>query len=274
VSAENYAYFYKLLQQETGLAIGSDKAYLLESRLAPVCRRHGAASVDALLETIKTGAAPQARKDALNAMMTHESFFFRDIHPFDEFRRNILPQLVDRRSRAKHLRIWCAAASTGQEPYSLGMVLADEAAKLTGWRVEIVATDISQTALAYARDGLYSQFEVQRGLPVHLLVKYFAKEGDRWRIKPAARQSIDFREFNLLDEPAKLGTFDAVFCRNVLIYFDQPTKARVLAGISRQIAADGFLFLGGSETVLGVTNSFASVAGRSGVYAPALAPAA
>jgi chemotaxis protein methyltransferase CheR len=173
----------------------------------------------------------------------------------------------------RKLRIWCAAASTGQEPYSLAMILQEEAAKLAGWSVELVATDISPAALSYARDGLYTHFEVQRGLPAQMLVKYFAKEATNWRIAPALRNMISYREFNLLDDSSMLGSFDVVFCRNVLIYFDQETKGRVLERIARRMPNDGVLFLGGAETVIGITTRFAPVTGLRGVYAPGATPA-
>jgi chemotaxis protein methyltransferase CheR len=205
---------------------------------------------------------------ALDAMMTHESFFFRDTRPFDEFRKVILPSLLESRATSRRIRIWCAAASTGQEPYSLAMILREEAAKLAGWTVEIVGTDIAPAALNYAKAGLYTQFEVQRGLPIQLLVKYFTKDGDSWRVNQPLRDMVRYSEFNLLGDARTLGVFDVVFCRNVLIYFDQETKSQVLGRLAGQMSKDGYLFLGGAETVIGLTSHFLPVPGQRGIYAP------
>jgi chemotaxis protein methyltransferase CheR len=180
-----------------------------------------------------------------------------------------LPALLAARPPASRLRIWSAAASTGQEAYSLAMILAEQRAALAGRGVDILGTDISRAPLARAQAGLYTQFEVQRGLPMQYLVKYFRKEGTEWRIADALRAMVTFREWNLLAELRPLGTFDIVFCRNVLIYFDQPTKSRVLDAIARQMAPDGRLYLGGAETVIGLTERLAAVPGEVGVYAPA-----
>jgi chemotaxis protein methyltransferase CheR len=178
----------------------------------------------------------------------------------------VLPRLLQARAAQKTVRIWSAACSTGQEPYTLAMILKEDAAKLAGWRFEIVGTDLSREALDRARLGAYSQFEVQRGLPITLLVKYFKQEGDRWVIAPELKTNITFKELNLLSDFTSLGTFDVVFCRNVLIYFDQPTKTKILEKIGRMMPPDGVLYLGGAETVLGVTDKFAPMPGQRGIY--------
>jgi chemotaxis protein methyltransferase CheR len=207
-------------------------------------------------------------------MTTNESFFFRDGHPFESFRHEILPRLLASRAARRRIRIWSAACASGQEPYSLAMILADEAVRLAGWQVEIVATDLSTEILERARAGLYSHFEVQRGLPIQYLAKYFEPEGERWRIARPLREAIDFRPFNLLDDAASLGAFDVVFCRNVLIYFDEATKTRVLEGLARQMPGDGYLILGGAETVLGITDRFVPLPAHRGVYGLAAVNAA
>ncbi|HET8728649.1 MAG TPA: protein-glutamate O-methyltransferase, partial [Alphaproteobacteria bacterium] len=212
-------------------------------------------------------------RDVTEAMTTNESSFFRDSKPFDLFRQVVLPSLLKARAGSRRIRIWSAACSTGQEPYSLAMILHEEQAKLAGWTVEIVGTDLSTEVLDRARAGLYTQFEVQRGLPITHLVKYFTQAGDKWELKPEIRRMVSYREFNLLGDLAGLGSFDIVFCRNVLIYFDQPTKSRVLDGISRMMPPDGVLYLGGAETVLGITDRFKPVEGHRGLYQPA-SPAA
>jgi chemotaxis protein methyltransferase CheR len=256
----------KLLKQESGLVLSPDKAYLLESRLLPVARKWKLATFDDLAKALRANADVGLVRDVVEAMTTNESFFFRDTRPFEQFKEIVIPAMLKGRADQKRIRVWSAACSSGQEPYSLAMILADLGAQIAGWQVEIVATDLSAEMLTRAREGIYSQFEVQRGLPINLLVKYFKQVGDRWQISDKLRAMVNFREFNLLTDPAALGRFDVVFCRNVLIYFDQDTKAKVLDGISRQMPADGFLFLGGAETVLGLTDKFQLLPGQRSVY--------
>jgi chemotaxis protein methyltransferase CheR len=256
----------KLLKQESGLILSPDKAYLLESRLLPVARKWKLATFDDLAKTLRGNTDAALLRDVVEAMTTNESFFFRDARPFEQFKEIVLPAMVKNRGSQKRIRIWSAACSSGQEPYSLGMILSDLAGQLAGWQIEIVATDLSGEMLVRGREGIYSQFEVQRGLPINLLVKYFKQVGDRWQIGDKLRAMVNFREFNLLTDPAPLGRFDVVFCRNVLIYFDQETKAKVLDGIARQMPNDGFLFLGGAETVLGLTDRFQLLPGQRGIY--------
>jgi chemotaxis protein methyltransferase CheR len=259
-----------LLHAGSGLAISQDKTYLLENRLAPVLRKHGIDSLDALaarLRPVGMGTMPGGiEQDVIEAMTTNESFFFRDDKPFQHFRTKALPRLLATRPPGAKLRIWSAAASTGQEAYSLAMILDESRAMLGGRSCEIIGTDISREALGRAQQGLYSQFEVQRGLPMQYLVRYFRKEGTQWRISDTLRSMVQFRSLNLLGDLRGLNQCDAVFCRNVLIYFDQPTKAKVLEAIAQQMPADGVLYLGGAETVLGITEIFAPQAGERGVY--------
>jgi chemotaxis protein methyltransferase CheR len=199
-------------------------------------------------------------------MTTNESFFFRDDRPFNHMRSQALPRLHSARPAGARLRIWSAAASTGQEAYSLAMLVAEGRATLGNREVEIVGTDIAREPLARARAGIYTQFEIQRGLPMQMLVKHFRKDGAQWRLADAIRAMASFREWNLLGDLRPLGQFDVVFCRNVLIYFDQPTKTRVLDAIARQLAPDGLLYLGGAETVLGITDRFVPSGSDHGVY--------
>jgi chemotaxis protein methyltransferase CheR len=202
-------------------------------------------------------------------MTTNESFFFRDSKPFELFQAETLPMLLRTRAQRRSIRIWSAACSTGQEPYSLAMILREEAAKLAGWRIEIVATDLSTEVLEKAKVGLYSQFEVQRGLPIKFLMKHFAQVSEMWQIDASIRAMVKFRELNLLEDLNPLGQFDVIFCRNVLIYFDQLTKRTVLERMAKLMPADGVLYLGGAETVLGVSEQFKPVPGQRGVYATA-----
>jgi chemotaxis protein methyltransferase CheR len=263
---EDFQFISQMIKRRSGLILNQDKLYLLESRLMPVVRKRGMKGLEHLIAVLRTNREEALARDATEAMTTNDSFFFRDIKPFDLFRNNVLPELLKNRAAKKSFRIWCAAASSGQEPYSLAMILKEEAARLAGWRHEIVATDISTEMLNKAKVGLYSQFEVQRGLPVQLLMKYFKKEGDLWQIDAALRGMVQYREFNLLEDPKPLGRFDVVFCRNVLIYFDQATKGVVLDRVADLIPSDGVLFLGGAETVLGISEKFKPMAGQRGVY--------
>jgi chemotaxis protein methyltransferase CheR len=262
----------RLVKDRSGLMLTPDKSYLLESRLLPVARKHDVKSVADLAAVMRTRPSTELVREVVEAMTTNESFFFRDIKPFDQFRNFVLPTLLAARAGRRQIRIWSAACSSGQEPYTLAMILCEEHAKLAGWSVEIVATDLSTEILDRAQSGLYTQFEVQRGLPIQMLVKYFKQEGDRWQVTPAIRSMVRYRTFNLLDDPAPLGQFDVIFCRNVLIYFDQPTKSKVLDRMSRLMPSDGFLYLGGAETVLGITDKFQTVVDNRGIYRPA-APA-
>lgn len=207
-------------------------------------------------------------RDVTEAMTTNESFFFRDRTPFDLFRDQVLPMLRQRRAATKKVRIWCAACSTGQEPYSLAFVLKQQEAQWRDWKFEIIGTDIARPVLQKAKEGIYSQFEVQRGLPIQLLMKHFKQEGDVWRLSEDIRKMVTFREFNLLDNFAPLGKFDVIYCRNVLIYFDQSTKSNVLERMRKILPDDGALFLGAAETVLGITDKFRPVRGQRGMYLP------
>ncbi len=266
MKTENLQHFCAVVKKESGLILSEEKGYLLESRLMPVARKWKVPDLDGLAEQSRRPGSEEMVRDIVDAMTTNESFFFRDTKPFDQFRDFVLPKLLEARADRKHIRIWCAACSSGQEPYSLAMILKEAGTRLSGWRVDIVATDISREVLARAKAGLYSQFEVQRGLPITLLVKYFKQDGDKWRIDPGLRAMVTFQEFNLLDDPRSLGRFDIVFCRNVLIYFDAPTKTAVLDRVANILAPDGFLYLGGAETVLGMSDKFVSIKGQRGIY--------
>jgi chemotaxis protein methyltransferase CheR len=268
VTPLDYDYLRKLLKERSGLTLSADKQYLVESRLLPLARKASLSGLGDLVQKLKAPGAEPLTVTVVEAMTTNESFFFRDKIPFDHFVQTIMPALLAARAKQRRLRIWCAAASTGQEPYSLAIALREMAAKVAGWRIEIVGTDLSRDVLEKARVGLYSQFEVQRGLPIQMLVKYFHQVGEMWQIAPEIRAMVQYRPFNLLHDPSSLGTFDVVFCRNVLIYFDQDTKIAVLDRIARVIEPDGYLALGAAETVVGLTGGFKPMADRRGLYAP------
>nr|WP_249146404.1 protein-glutamate O-methyltransferase CheR [Bradyrhizobium diazoefficiens] len=257
----------KFLKDQSGLDLSADKQYLIESRLLPLARKAGLSGIGELVQKLQ-GSSSALTTSVVEAMTTNETFFFRDKVPFDHFRDTIMPEVIKARAGRRSVRIWCAAGSTGQEPYSLAMCLKEMGAALNGWRVEIVATDLSQEVLEKARAGIYSQFEVQRGLPIQMLVKYFKQAGETWQINPDVRAMVQHRQLNLLHDFSQLGTFDVIFCRNVLIYFDQDTKVGIFNRLARQIEPDGFLVLGAAETVVGLTDTFRPIADRRGLYRP------
>jgi chemotaxis protein methyltransferase CheR len=273
LSPAAFNFLAELLRSRSGLVIGQDKVYLLETRLAPILKREKLRDLNELADRLRGRGAEAVARDVVEAMTTNESFFFRDDKPFQHFRSQALGRLMAVRPAGTPLRIWSAAASSGQEAYSLAMILSESRAVLGDRRVEIVGTDLARDQLARARDGLYTQFEVQRGLPVQMLMRYFRREDAAWRISDALRAMVQWKEWNLLGDLRALGRFDIVFCRNVLIYFDQPTKTRALEAIAGQMAADGMLYLGGAETVLGLTTRFAPLPAERGVYGLATAPA-
>lgn len=258
--------YRNLLKSNSGLVINEDKSYLLESRLSPVAKKWGYASLEMMAAALQGVPDQKLVIDIVEAMTTNETSFFRDNNPFEKFKATVLPKIIEAKAHQRKIRIWCAAASSGQEPYSLSMLLKEEGAKLAGWNIEIVATDISHEILDQAREGTYTQFEVQRGLPIQMLMKYFTQDGDKWRINDDVKNSIKFDFFNLLKPMSALGTFDIIFCRNVLIYFDEGDKRNILNNMAQQLAPDGFLFLGGAETVLGITDAFTTYPEQRGVY--------
>ncbi len=265
---DDFEFLSRTVRERSGLQLTQDKAYLLESRLLPVARKYGAKTLDEFVGAVRHRPDQEQLKAITEAMTTNETLFFRDTKPFEQFKRLVLPALLQARAAQRAIKIWCAASSSGQEPYSLAMVIKEEGAKLAGWRFEILATDLSIEMIERARAGMYSQFEVQRGLPIQLLMKYFKQMDDRWQLSDEIRNMVQYRQFNLLEDPRTLGTFDIVFCRNVLIYFDQTTKGQVLDRISRLLPADGVLYLGGAETVLGITDRFEPLPSERGIYRP------
>lgn len=269
----DFDFVSQLVYKRAGIVITPDKGYLLDSRLGPLARREGLPSIEDLIQVVRARREERLMALIVDAMTTNETFFFRDKTPFDHLKEEILPKLSAAR-RGGRIRIWSAACSTGQEPYSIAMMLDQHPALSAGVVVEIVATDISERTLEKARSGLYSQFEVQRGLPIQLLMQNFTQADDQWRISERLRQRVTFRKLNLLDSFAPLGRFDVVLCRNVLIYFDGPTKADILTRIAAQLAPDGYLMLGAAETVIGVTTAFEASMERRGLYTHARKPAA
>lgn len=262
MTPQDFDYLRKFLRDRSGLFLAIEKQYLAESRLLPLARRNGMSTLDELIERLRNRTPTPLATQVIEAMTTNETFFFRDKIPFDHFRDTIMPGLSAARAREKRIRIWCTAASTGQEPYSLAMVLKSMGSAIAAYRIDIVATDLSSDVLEKAKAGIYSQFEVQRGLPVQTLVKFFDQVGENWQLAPELRSMMQFRPLNLLNDFSALGTFDVVFCRNVLIYFDQENKIALLNRIARQMPGDGFLVLGAAETVIGLK----PLADKRGLY--------
>jgi chemotaxis protein methyltransferase CheR len=266
VTPLDYEYLRKVLKERSGLDLSVDKQYLVESRLVPLARRLGLAGIAELVQKMKGSGADKHIVEVVEAMTTNETFFFRDKIPFDHMRETILPTLLQARANRRILRIWSAASSTGQEPYSIAMLLKEAGAALAGWRTEIVATDLSQSVLEKSKAAMFSQFEVQRGLPIQMLVKYFTQVGELWQLNADIRGMVQHRQLNLLQDFSQLGMFDVIFCRNVLIYFDQDTKAATFERLARQLEPDGMLVLGAAESVVGITDAFKPVPERRGLY--------
>lgn len=254
IRSDNYRFLREYIHQESGIFLDEDKHYLIEARLLPLVRQSHLESLDALCQALRDGASPPLRKQVVEAMATHETLFFRDVTPFEALRTSVLPRLIEERKSTRRLTFWSAAASSGQEAYSLAIMLLELG--LGGWVVRILGTDISEPILARARQGRYMQTEVNRGLPAPYLVKYFERHGLEWQIKDYVRRMVTFEQFDLRSSMKAKGPFDVILCRNVLIYFDVETKKKILRELRGAMVPGGFLFLGGAETTLNLDDSF------------------
>lgn len=268
---EDFSFLAQMVRRRSGLVLPSHKAPLIEGRLATVMRRFGFRSMNALIHELRHGRDTLARA-VTEAMTTNKSSFFRDRPAFEKFREIVLPQLLEARAESKRLRIWSAACAAGQEPYSIAMILDDLKLQSKGWSIDLIATDLSSEMIARAEDGVYSHYEVQRGLAIRRLVAHFAQEAGNWRIDENLRRMVSFRQFNLLDSFGWLDDLDAVFCRNVLIYFDQKTKSSVLEKIAETLQPDGVVMLGHAELPDALPNAFAPVDHAPNLYMHARAP--
>lgn len=251
-----YKKFCDFVYQHSGLVLGEGKEYLVESKMRPIMAANGFTDLAQIVNAIEGRSASDLAREVVESMTINETYFFRDKHPFDAFSEAVVPELVSRRSNTQPIRIWSAACSTGQEPYSLAILLEELRPVIGSRPYTIVATDLSRAVLKRAEEGIYTQFEVQRGMRTNLLLKYFEQIGDRWRIKSQLKSRIEFREFNLMSPASGFSKFDVIFCRNVLIYFDPPTKLNILRKLRGALADDGFLVLGASETVAGSDMGF------------------
>jgi chemotaxis protein methyltransferase CheR len=263
---DNYRFLQEYIYRESGIVIDSDKHYLLEARLLPVAKQQQVTTLNdlcALLKATGTSSGNGIKRKVVEAMTTHETLFFRDPGQYDVLRTKVLPGMLEARKHTKRLRMWSAASSSGQEAYSLAMMLLEM--HLGDWSIEILGTDLSDQILERARTGRYLQIEVNRGLPVGCLVKYFTRQGLEWQLNDRIRSMVRFQRFDLRDDMRSLGTFDVIFCRNVLIYFDQDTKRRILTQMAGILQSGGCLLLGGAETTLNLVTQFERVAYGSAV---------
>jgi chemotaxis protein methyltransferase CheR len=266
IHSENYRFLQQYIYSQTGIVLEGDKHYLFESRLTPVVRQLGLGSINDLCALLQATREPEVARKVVEAMTTNETYFFRDPAHYEAIRTVLLPRLKEERRDTKKLRFWSAAASTGQEAYSLAMLLVEEG--FAGWNIQILGTDYSSQVLERARSGKYRQIEVNRGLPAALLVKYFRRAGVDWQLSEAVRRMVSFETMDLRQRMSALGPFDLVFCRNVLIYFDTETKKKILRELHGTLFRGGWLLLGGAETAFGVEEWFERQAvGNAVVYA-------
>lgn len=265
----DFDFLRRLVRDRSGIVLGEDKAYLLESRLAPVAREQGLTSIDQLCQRLRSNAPAALLRDVIEAMTTNETLWFRDVHPFEVLGRRILPELMRARAAQKQLSIWCAASSTGQEPYSVAMTIREQLPQLSSWNLRFVATDLSTEVLDRARAGIYSQLEINRGLPPDKAQRWFRRiDSNSWQISDELRKMVEYRQVNLLESwPFASERFDIVMMRNVLIYFDLETKRTIMGKVRRLLPPDGWFFLGGAETTMNIDDGFERVADeRGGCY--------
>ncbi len=267
ITPAEFQFVSDMVRKEAGIVLEPGKEYLVESRLANVVRHEKLASISDVVARLRGSSVDPIKRKVIEAMTTNETSFFRDHHPFEALKKNIIPTLLTNRAAEKSLSIWCGASSTGQEPYTIAMTLRESVAKLSDWKLSFIATDISTEMIERSRAGKYNQIEVNRGLPATLLVKYFEKQGVEWQIKPELRAMVDYRQMNLTTTWPLLPMFDVIFMRNVLIYFDTDTKREILRKVRRVLRPDGYLFLGGAETTMSLDESFERVQlDKSGCY--------
>jgi len=256
-----FEYVAALVRRRAAIVLEPGKEYLVEARLLPLVKQEQLAGIDELADRVRAAERSTLATQVIEAMTTNETSFFRDLHPFEALRKQLLPEMMKARAVTRTIRLWCAAASTGQEPYSIAMTILEHFPELAGWTVQITATDINTTVIDRAQRGIYKQIEVNRGLPAPLLLKYFDRVGTEWQIKPVLRNMVAFQELNLLDRWPLFAPPDIVFMRNVLIYFDVPTKKRILERVRQTMRSDGVLVLGGGETTLNIDDQLEAVRG-------------
>lgn len=268
LNPSEFSFLANFVKTATAIILTPDKDYLVESRLNPVARRIGVKSVNELVAKLRQNPSVMSEVGQLiaEAMTTNETYFFRDVKPFDVLKRSLIPEAMERRAKDRTLNIWSAACSSGQESYSIAMTIKEHFPALAGWRVRLIATDISKSMVERTRDGIFSQIEINRGLPATLLVKYFTKSGSEWRVKPELTKMVEASPMNLAGQWPMLPRMDIVFLRNVLIYFDVDTKRLILEKVSKTMSQGATLLLGGSETTMNVSNDFDRLASGDSFY--------
>jgi chemotaxis protein methyltransferase CheR len=255
-----------LLEARTGQQLTMSRRWRLETALASLLRERGIATLDELITILVMGKEPSLSQLVVEALLNNETYFFRDRAPFDLLQRHALPELAQRRAKSKRLRIWSSGCSTGQETYSLAMLFADEPEKWRGWTIDILGTDVSTSCIDRARRGIYSQFEVQRGLGINQTIKWFEECADGWRAVEELRRSLRFQVHNLLEPAPHPGGFDIVLCRNVLLYLSPEKKALGFDRLAGAMAEDGWLMLGAGETVIGQSSKLGADVNARGLY--------
>lgn len=269
LDANSFNFVSSFIREKSAIVLEPSKAYLVESRLSPIARENGMSSVAELVNALRRPGNRDLSRQVVDAMTTNETSFFRDLHPFEALKTHVIPELMEKRSKERTLNIWSNACSSGQEVYTIAMILRESFPSLAGWRVRLIASDLSSAILRKAQEGLFNQTEVNRGLPMPLLLKYFSKVGLQWQIREDLRKMVEFREVNLVETWPMLPTMDIVFLRNVLIYFSPETKATILNKVQRIMRADGSLFLGGAETTMNLDTNFIRVpVGKAICYRP------
>jgi chemotaxis protein methyltransferase CheR len=267
LDSADFDFVSSLVLKRSAIVLEPEKIYLVEARLLPLVRREGLSSVGELVARMRANVPNGLHQKVVEAMTTNETSFFRDLTPFEALRMLVLPELLQRRAADRRLDIWCGASSTGQEPYTIALILREYFGGFAGWKFGVLATDLSSDVISRAREGTFSQMEVNRGLPAPLLVKYFRRDGTTWQLNEDVRRMVEFRQLNLIDATWGISQTDIVFMRNVLIYFDVATKRLILQRIRKILRPDGYLFLGGAETTLNLDDSYERVPfDRSGCY--------
>ncbi len=270
LNTNTFTFLCNFVRDKSAIVLEPSKSYLIESRLNPVARENGLANLEELVAALKKLGSRELSRQVIDAMTTNESSFFRDLQPFEALKAHIIPELMEKRAKERTLNIWSNACSSGQEVYSIAMLLRESFPALAGWKVRLIASDLSTAILRKAQEGVFNQTEVNRGLPMPMLLKYFTKNGLQWQIKDDIRKSIEFREVNLIETwPPTLPTMDIVFLRNVLIYFSPEIKTSILNKVQRVLRPDGCLFLGGAETTMSLDTKFVRVpVGKTTCYRP------
>lgn len=264
LNKDDFQYIADTIKKYSGICLSDDKEYLLESRLIPVAAKYGISDLHGFVAYLRKNINDVLMVEVIEAMTTNESFFFRDIKPFEIFKNDIMPAILPKIGN-NTLRIWSAACSTGQEPYSIAITMLEHP-EYKNVKFEIIATDLDSNVIAKAQEGVYSQFEVQRGVPITVLMKYFAQHNEKWHIKDDIKKYIRFDKVNLINDFSHLGNFDIVFCRNVLIYFDKEIKEKVLSNINSRMNKYGIMLTGAAESLVGIDSKFTSFKGISNVF--------